>query len=109
MAARIRKNDIVEVVAGANRHRTVKRGRVVQVDRSGDKVVVEGVNMAKRHTRANPQKNIKGGILEREAPIHMSNVMPVCKACDKGVRVGYKILEDKSKVRVCRSCGVDMD
>jgi len=97
----IRKNDTVVVIAGRDRG---KRGRVLSVDPAKTRVVVEGVNMIKRHTRPNPQRNIKGGIAEREAPIHASNVMIVCGECDKRTRIGTKVLGDGRKVRVCRRC-----
>ena len=66
--------------------------------------VVEGVNMIKRHTKPNPGKNIKGGIIEREASLHASNVQLVCPECGAQTRIGHKILGDGRKVRVCRKC-----
>lgn len=102
----IRKNDQVKVIAGKDLNKT---GRVLRVLREKGRVVVEGVSFLKRHTRPNPQKQIKGGIVEREAPIHVSNVMIVCGACGKPTRIGHNILADGKKVRICRSCNSSLD
>ena len=101
LATPIRKNDNVVVTTGKDRG---KRGRVVRVGPEKNRVVVEGVNIIKRHTQANPQRNIKGGLVEREAPLHASNVQIVCPECGKPTRIGRKILGDGRKVRVCRKC-----
>ena len=101
LATPIRKNDNVLVVTGKNRG---TRGRVLRVDPTKNRLIVEGVNMIKRHTKPNPQKNIKGGVVEREASIHASNVQLVCPECGKQTRVGRKILGDGRKVRICRKC-----
>jgi large subunit ribosomal protein L24 len=101
LATPIRKNDNVVVTTGKDRG---KRGRVVRVVAEKNRVVVEGVNIIKRHTRANPQKNVKGGVVEREAPLHASNVQLVCPECGQPTRIGRKILGDGRKVRVCRKC-----
>jgi large subunit ribosomal protein L24 len=101
LATPIRKNDQVLVTTGKDRG---KRGRVVRLVPDKNRVVVEGVNMIKRHTKANPQKNVKGGLVEREAPLHASNVQLVCPECGKPTRIGRKILGDGRKVRVCRKC-----
>jgi len=69
------------------------------------KIVVEGVQMIKRHTRPNPQRNIKGGIVEKEAPIHISNVAIVCKNCKQHTRLGNQILSDGRRARACKKCG----
>ena len=103
---RMKKGDTVEVIAGKARTR---RGRILRVDRDQGKVVVEGVNMIKRHTRANPSKNVQGGIVEREAPIQMSNVMVVSPESGKRTRLGIKVLEDGRKVRVARVDGAILD
>ena len=66
--------------------------------------IVEGVNMLKRHTKPNPQRNIKGGIVEREGSIHASNVQLVCPECGKATRIGRRVLTDGRKVRICRKC-----
>jgi large subunit ribosomal protein L24 len=102
----VRKNDEVIVTAGKDRG---KRGRVLQVLPEKNRVLVEGVNMIKRHTRANPQRNIKGGIVEREAAIHASNVMPIDPDSGKATRVGRKVLDDGRRVRVSRRTGGVMD
>ena len=97
----IRKNDSVIVITGRDRG---KRGRVLRVLPEKRRVVVEGVNFIKRHTRPNPQKNIKGGIVEREAPLSASNVQLVCPECSAPTRVGRKLLEDGRRVRFCVKC-----
>jgi large subunit ribosomal protein L24 len=101
LATPIRKNDNVIVTTGKDRG---KRGRVVRVVADKNRLLVEGVNIIKRHTKANPQKNIKGGLVEREAPLHASNVQLLCPECGKPTRIGRKILGDGRKVRVCRKC-----
>lgn len=97
----IRKNDNVLVITGKNRG---TQGRVLRVDPDKNRLVVEGVNIIKRHTKPNPQKNIKGGVVEREASVHASNVQLVCPECGKQTRVGRKVLGDGRKVRICRKC-----
>ena len=97
----IRKNDQVIVRTGKDRG---KKGRVLSVLPEKNRVIVEGVNLIKRHTRPNPQKNIKGGIVEREAPLSASNVQLVCPECSKPTRVGRQRLDDGKRVRVCVKC-----
>jgi large subunit ribosomal protein L24 len=106
LATPIRKNDNVVVTTGKDRG---KRGRVLRVVPEKNRVVVEGVNMIKRHTKANPQRQIKGGVVEREAPVHASNVQMVCPECGKPTRLGSKLLEDGRKVRICRKCSEVVD
>ena len=101
VALPIRRNDNVVVVAGRDRG---KRGRVLRVIPARQRVVVEGVNFIKRHTRPNPQKNIKGGIVEREAPLAAANVQLVCPECSAPTRVGRQRLDNGKAVRVCRKC-----
>ena len=101
---RIKKGDHVVVTTGKDKG---KRGDVVSVH--GDKVVVSNVNLVKRHTKPNPQANQPGGIVEREAPIHVSNVMLFNPATGKGERIGTKVLEDGRKLRVFRSSGEALD
>ena len=101
---RIKKGDQIIVIAGADKG---KKGEVVRV--AGDKVVVQNINIIKRHTKPNPQAGQAGGIVEREAPIHISNVMLFTSAASKGDRVGFKVLEDGCKVRVFRSSGEAID
>ena len=95
-----KKGDEVIVIAGKDKGKT---GKVIQVIPSQDKVVVEGVAIVKRHTKPT-QKMPQGGIIEKEAAIHVSNVMPFCSTCKKGVRVAHTI-ENGTKTRVCRKCG----
>ena len=101
---RIRKGDQVLVITGKNKG---QRGDVLRVD--GDRVFVSNVNLVKRHTKPNPQANQAGGIVEREASIHLSNVQLFNPATNKGERVGTKTLEDGRKVRVFRSNGEVVD
>jgi large subunit ribosomal protein L24 len=101
LATPIRKNDNVVVVTGKDRG---KRGRVLKVVAEKNRLLIEGVNLVKRHTKANPQKNVKGGVVEREAALHASNVQVVCPECGKPTRIGKKILGDGRKVRICRKC-----
>ena len=97
---KIRRNDEVLVITGDDRG---KKGKVHRYYPREDRLVVEGVNMVKRHMK--PRGNIRqAGIIEREAPIHISDVMLICTKCNKPTRVGFRILEDKSKVRVCSKC-----
>ena len=101
----IRKNDTVLVIAGREKG---KRGKVLFVLRARARVIVERVNMVKRHQRPT-QKLRQGGIIEREAPLHVSNVMLVCSKCDKATRVGVRVLADDRRARVCRRCGDIVD
>jgi large subunit ribosomal protein L24 len=101
IALPIKKNDNVVVIAGRDRG---KRGRVLRVVPSKNRLIVEGVNFIKRHTRANPQRNIKGGIVEREATLALSNVQLVCPECGAPTRIGRKRLDDGRSVRVCVKC-----
>ena len=96
---RIRKGDEVIVIAGKDKGR---RGSVLRVMDS-ERVVVENVNMVKRHTRPNPARGVPGGIIEKEAPVHISNVMLYNPAAEKGVRVGFRTLDDGRKVRYFKS------
>ena len=101
---RIRKGDQVVVISGKDKG---KRGDVVRV--AGDKIVVSNINVIKRHTKPNPQAGQPGGVIEREAPIHISNVMLFNPATGKGERIGFKVLEDGRKLRVFRSSGEAID
>ena len=96
---KIRKDDTVELIAGKDKG---KRGAVVRVIRDKDRVIVAGVNLVKKAMRKKSQQD-RGGIVEIEAPIHISNVMIVCKKCGP-TRIGYKI-DGSKKIRVCRKCG----
>jgi large subunit ribosomal protein L24 len=101
----VRRGDTVEVGAGKDRG---KRGKVLRVLGKKDRVLVEGVNFAKRHTRPN-QKARQGGIVEKEMPIHVSNARLVCPRCSKPTRVGHRVGPEVSNSRVCRSCGEAID
>ena len=97
---RIKKGDQVEVIAGKD---IGKRGEILSVDRKNDRVMVEGINIVHRHTR--PSRDMQqGGIIENEAPIHVSNVMLVCPGCGETTRIGADFLDDGTKVRVCKKC-----
>jgi large subunit ribosomal protein L24 len=104
MKVKIKKDDTVKIIAGRDRGKT---GRVLQVDTVVGKVLVEGVSLVKRHTRPNPQKQIKGGIAERESPIAISNVM-VMTAGGVATRVGYRV-EGNRTVRVAKKGGETLD
>ncbi|BAF58512.1 MAG: 50S ribosomal protein L24 [Pelotomaculum sp.] len=97
----VRKGDTVLVITGKN---AGKKGKVISVIPAKSRVVVEGVNVVKRHTKPT-RKMPQGGIVEKEAPIHSSNVMLFCGKCNSPTRVGKKFLEDGEKVRVCKRCG----
>ena len=97
----VRRNDQVIVVTGKDRG---KRGRVMKVLPDRNRLVVEGVNMVKRHTRPNPQRQVKGGIVEREGSLHASNVQLVCPECGAPTRIGRRVLTDGRRVRMCRKC-----
>ena len=103
---RLKKDDLVEVTSGRD---AGKRGKVLVVLPEKGRLIVQGVNFIKRHTRPNPQRNIKGGIAEREAPIHVSNVMIVSPDDDKRTRIGSKLLPDGRKVRIGRRGGEVLD
>ncbi len=105
---RIKKGDTVEVIAGKD---IGTRGEVLRVLPKEDRVVVAQVNIAKKHQRPMQagRQQIQPGIIEFEAPLHLSNIMLVCKKCDKRTRVGFRVNEDGVKVRVCRQCGADID
>ena len=98
---RIRKDDAVMVIAGKDKN---KVGKVLKVLRKANRVLVEKANMAKRHTKPNPHAQQAGGIIEKEMPIDISNVMLMCKACNKPTRVGYRYADDGKKVRFCKKC-----
>lgn len=101
----IRKNDNVLVVTGKDKG---KKGRVRFAYPKKNRVLIEGVNLIKMHSRARAQMR-QAGIIEREAPIDVSNVMFVCNRCNKPVRLGFRMLADGRKTRVCRSCGEVVD
>ena len=102
----IRRGDTVKVMAGRSKGMT---GKVLAVDPENRRVTVEHANIIKRHTRPNPSKNIRGGIVDKEGPIHTSNVMLVCPSCGKHTRAGHTTLPDGTKVRTCRRCNATFE
>jgi large subunit ribosomal protein L24 len=105
---KIHTGDQVAIMTGKEAGKT---GKVLRVDTAAHRVVIEHLNMMKKATRPDPKKNPQGGIIEREAGIDVSNVMLVCPACGRPTRVGYRVTESGTKVRVCRrrTCGSDID
>lgn len=101
----LRVNDQVEVIAGKDKSRV---GKILRIDKQSGRVIVEQINMIKRHTKPTDATQ-SGQIIEKEALIHASNVMLICPECTKTVRIGRKILEDGSKVRACKSCGATIE
>ena len=104
MSYKIKKGDTVVVTTGKD---AGKQGQVIQIISGSDKVLVEKVNLVKRHLRQNPQGG--GGIIEKEAPIHISNVNYLCTKCNAPVRIAKKSLDDGRKVRACSRCGEVLD
>ena len=102
----IKKEDQVLVTAGRDRGKT---GKVLRVFPEKGKAIVENINFIERHTRANPQRNIKGGKVQRESAIQLSNLQVICRECGKPARVGYATLSDGKKVRVCKRCDGTID
>ena len=101
----LRVNDQVEVMTGKDKGRV---GKILRIDKQANRVVVERINMIKRHTKPTDATQ-SGQIVEREAPVHISNLMLVCPECAKTVRIGKKILEDGTKVRFCKSCDATIE
>lgn len=102
---KIKKDDKVKIVAGKDKG---KIGKVLKIDRKDNRVLVENINMIKRHSRPTAQ-NRQGGIIEREAPIRLANVMLMCDKCMMPIRIKMQHLEDGKKVRVCRKCNEIID
>lgn len=102
----IRKNDRVVVIAGKDKG---KSGRVIEVQPRKRRVLVEGVNVVKRHNKANTRRGVQGGILEREAPIDVSNVMVICPHCSTPTRAGHQVLGDGLRTRACKKCGAAIE
>ena len=105
MLARIKKNDTVVVTTGRERGKT---GKVLRVLSREGRAIVERLNIVKRHLKPQGMQG-PGGIVEKEAPINFSNLMPLCERCNGPVRVGSRLLEDGRKVRTCRRCGEVLD
>lgn len=104
ISTKLKAKDSVVITGGSDRG---KRGKVLKIDRTKGRIVVEGVNTRSKFIKPN-QDNPKGGVSNMEFPIHISNVMLFCDKCKKGVRVKVEI-KDKTKARVCRSCGKSLD
>jgi large subunit ribosomal protein L24 len=101
----IKKNDLVMVIHGREKG---KSGRVLKVFPEKEKVLIEKINFVKRHSRPHGQQR-QGGIIEKEAPLAISNVMLLCEKCNKPVRIGHRPIEGGKKARVCRKCGEIFD
>jgi large subunit ribosomal protein L24 len=102
---KIRKNDTVLVIAGKEKG---KKGKVRFAYPKDQRIIIEGVNFIKRHMKARGRVT-QAGVIEREAPLHIANVMLLCSRCSKPARVGFKVLEDGRKARICRACGEVID
>lgn len=97
---KVRKGDIVQAIKGKDKG---KKGKVLSILPEGRRALVEGVNLVKKHKRQTRQDQ-QGGIVSIESPINVSNIMLVCKTCQRPVRVGFSLLKDNTKVRICKSC-----
>jgi len=102
----LKKNDMVMVKTGKDRGKT---GKILKIFPHERRIVVEKVNFVKEFIRPDQSKNIQGGIMEKEAPIHVSNLMIYCSECRQGVRIKRKHLEDGSKIRTCSKCDVSLE
>ena len=100
LTTHVKKNDTVKVISGKEKGKT---GKVIVVLPKKERVIIEKINLVKRHTKPKGAAG-QGGIIEKEGAIHISNVMVVCPKCESAVRFGYKLLEDGNKVRVCKKC-----
>lgn len=103
---KVKKNDTVVVIAGKDKGKT---GKVLKVIPETRRAIVEKINFVKEFIRPDQSRNIQGGIMEKEAPIHVSNLQVVCSNCDQGVRVKVDKLQDGSKIRICGKCGVSLE
>lgn len=99
---RIKKNDTVKIISGADRGKT---GRVLRVIPGKNKVIVERAGIVKKHMRQNPQEQQQGGIVEKERPVNASNVALLCQRCGRGTRTGYKSASGEGRLRYCKKCG----
>jgi large subunit ribosomal protein L24 len=106
--AKIHKGDQVMVISGKEAGKT---GKVMRIDPDRGRLVVERLNIMRRHTRPDPKKNPQGGVIEREGSVDVSNVMLICPACNQPTRVGFRVTAGGDKVRVCRrsNCSADID
>jgi large subunit ribosomal protein L24 len=101
-----RRNDNVQVIAGKDKG---KSGKVLRVYPGTDRAVVEKLNQIYEHVKPNPQKGIQGGIVQKEGPIHVSNLQLICPSCNQPARVGHVVLSDGRRVRVCKKCNANID
>jgi len=104
MALHVKKNDLVYVASGKEKGKT---GKIIKIFPAKQRAIVEGLNIVKRHTKATGEGE-EGGILEKEAAIHISNLLVFCQKCQKGVRTAKKVLADGNKVRCCCKCGEEV-
>lgn len=104
ISQKIKKSDLVEVIAGNDKG---KRGKVIRVLCDRNAALVEKVNLVRRHKKGDASS--QGGIVDKEAPLNLSNISRVCEKCDKPTRIGFKFLEDGTKVRACKRCGEVLD
>ncbi len=100
----VKKNDMVLVIAGKGRTQKNNTGKVLKVFPDQERIVVEGINLIHRHTKPS-QRNRKGGIIEKEGTVHVSDVMLYCNKCNSATRIAHRFLEDGTKVRICKKCG----
>jgi large subunit ribosomal protein L24 len=98
---KVKKNDKIKMLQGKDRGKT---GKVLRIDPSNERLYVEGINIIKRHTRKKSQ-NQPGGIISKEGPVNISNVVVVCPNCNKSTRIGFELKDSGDKVRVCKKCG----
>jgi large subunit ribosomal protein L24 len=101
---KLKKGDRVRVIAGKD---VGREGEITRAYPESDRVIVDGVNVAKRHTRSTGQ-TMQGGIIDKDMPLHVSNVAIICSSCESTSRIGYRFEGDGTKVRVCRKCGKDL-
>ena len=106
LAINVRRNDRVMVIAGKDKG---KSGRVIEVQARKHKVLVEGVNVVKRHMKANSRRGVQGGILDRESPIDVSNIMLICPHCSVPTRTSHQVLGDGRRIRDCKKCGAAIE
>jgi large subunit ribosomal protein L24 len=102
----VRRNDRVMVIAGKDKG---KSGRVIEVHARKHEVLVEGVNVVKRHMKANSRRGVQGGILDRESPVDVSNIMLICPHCSAPTRISHQVLGDGKRIRACKKCGAAIE
>ncbi|HHY65078.1 MAG TPA: 50S ribosomal protein L24 [Clostridiaceae bacterium] len=105
--AHVKKGDMVYILSGKD---AGKKGKVLEVNASERKVIVEGVNIITKHVKPRPNKGFQeGGIIHQEAPIYLDKVMYICKSCGRPAKIGKRIMDNGSKARVCKKCGEVID